>query len=481
MHPADESFELREIWPAGTLIKGDFVIEKRLGGGGFGTVYLARNRFLGTTNVIKRLHEQYASDQEFVRKFVNEGRVMRRLRGCPHIVEIEQVTQTEDRHLILVMEYVPGGDLADLMESRVLSVYEVIEFARQIAVGLQVAHQAGLVHRDIKPQNVLVGRDSEGKPQLKLIDFGIAADQHSNHQTSVMRGGSIGYAALEQWEKAGKDLDGRTDLYSLGATMYRMLTGQMPYPGVADIGPWIERIKNGPPQPVWELRAEVPVELSQLIRDLLAVRPEERPADAGVVVARLEAMELSKTPPQAPVRVVVRDAPTPVPTRLEAPSKERVTLLADPIEAWTPQPVLALVSDSGEKRSNLALVRTWRAVVLLSNEKWRTWVIMAGVAGVLIASFGAWQYFVSARGKINPNPPTADSTRTNPKDGLKYVWIPPGHFTMGCSADDTECSADGEPAHDVQVTKGFWLRRRMRKSEARIRVISRATNCQWSR
>src|SRR5882724_13262677 len=121
MHPADEPIELREIWPSGTLIKGDFVIDKRLGGGGFGTVYLARNRFLGTINVIKRLHEHYASDQEFVRKFVNEGRAMRRLRGCPHIVEIEQVTQTEDRHLILVMEHVPGGDLAELMESRQLS------------------------------------------------------------------------------------------------------------------------------------------------------------------------------------------------------------------------------------------------------------------------------------------------------------------------------------------------------------------------
>ena len=81
-------------------------------------MYLARNRFLGTTNVIKRLHAQYSSDQEFVRKFVNEGRVMRCLRACPQIVDIEQMTQTEDRHLILVMEYIPGGDLETLMKSR---------------------------------------------------------------------------------------------------------------------------------------------------------------------------------------------------------------------------------------------------------------------------------------------------------------------------------------------------------------------------
>ena len=92
---------------------------------------------MGTTNVIKRLHLQHASDAEFKRKFVNEGRVMRRLRACPHIVDIEQMTETEDRHLVLVMEYIPGGDLEKLMMSRALSVEEVIEYGRQIAVGLQ--------------------------------------------------------------------------------------------------------------------------------------------------------------------------------------------------------------------------------------------------------------------------------------------------------------------------------------------------------
>jgi serine/threonine protein kinase len=95
MHPGDEPLKLREIWPAGTVIKGDYVIEKRLGGGGFGTVYLARHRFLGTTHVIKRLHEQFASDAEYVRKFINEGRAVRRLKACPNIVEVEHMTQSE--------------------------------------------------------------------------------------------------------------------------------------------------------------------------------------------------------------------------------------------------------------------------------------------------------------------------------------------------------------------------------------------------
>src|SRR5262249_37121168 len=156
----------------------------------------------------------------------------------------EHMTQSEDGHLLLVMEHVSGGDLAALMMARTLSIPEVIEAGRQVAIALLAAHQAGLIHRDIKPQNILVTRDSTGKPLFKLIDFGIAADQTSEQQTSVMRGGSIGFAAPEQWVKAGKELDGRCDLYALGATLYRMLTGRMPYSDVHDIGGWIQRV-NG--------------------------------------------------------------------------------------------------------------------------------------------------------------------------------------------------------------------------------------------
>ena len=147
MQPSGEPFQLREIWPPGTVIKGDYSIQKKLGGGGFGTVYVAQHRFLGTTHVIKRLHEHFASDPEYVRKFVNEARAVRRLRDCPHVVEVEHMTQSEDGHLILVMEHITGGDLGGLMESRTPRVDEVVEWGRQIALGLQAAHAAGLVHR----------------------------------------------------------------------------------------------------------------------------------------------------------------------------------------------------------------------------------------------------------------------------------------------------------------------------------------------
>ena len=316
MHPSAEPYRIREVWPPGTVIKGDYEISAKLGSGGFGTVYLAQHRFLGTTHVIKRLHEQFASDPEYVRKFVNEARSVRRLKDCPNVVQVEHMTQSEDGHLILVMEHITGGDLAGLMAIRQPRVDEVIEYARQIALGLAAAHAAGLVHRDIKPQNIMLSQDSTGATVLKLIDFGIAADHLNHQQTSVMRGGSVGYAAPEQWVRAGKELDGRTDLYSLGASMYRMLCGRMPYES-NDIGDWIEQVKKGPPVAPFHLRKDIPKPLSDLVVELLSLRPESRPADAATVIRRLGAIHTVK-----PYPPTLDDLPAKT-VRLESPHQPR--------------------------------------------------------------------------------------------------------------------------------------------------------------
>lgn len=446
MNPADVPIPLREIWPPGTLIKGDFVIEKRLGGGGFGTVYLARNRFLGSTNVIKRLHENFASDPEFVRKFINEGRAIRRLRGCPNIVEVEQMTQTEDGHLVLVMEFVPGGDLAHLMDSHPLSPAEVIEFGRQIATGLESAHQAGLVHRDIKPQNVLVGEDSTGKIQLKLIDFGIAADHSSQHQTSVMRSGSIGFAAPEQWAKAGKDLDGRTDLYALGATLYRILTGQMPYPEVFDMGSFFSRSLQGPPKLAHEVRPDVPFELSILIQDLLALQVENRPSSAAQVIRRLEAMQQRQTPP-APARPTVFEQVLSMSPPPPSPPTHAMTHLEPPRPSPVAYPAPFATIPEQQPLPSPAGLPVRRA---------RRWPWLIASAAVVTALIGGW--LAMTHPIVKPHVDTAArlTPRINPKDGLTYMPIPPGRFQMGCSPGDTECSVDETP-HFVEISNRLWM------------------------
>jgi len=310
------SFQAREIWPPGTVVDRKYIIRSTLGRGGFGTVYLANHRVLGHDYVIKRLHSQFAEDPQFIDRFVKEAQTIARLKGCRQIVEVFDVTQTEDGQLILVMEYMPGGDLASLIEKEGrLSVPDTIWYAQQIAEGLKAAHAAGFVHRDVKPQNILLGAD----PKIaKLADFGIVADRDGSRTTSVMRTGSEGFAAPEQWQYGGKHLDGRTDIYSLGATIYLMLTGRMPYGDLA-LRDWVSAIQSGPPSALRTICPSVSEELDGLVLQMLEVDREKRPRDAGEVLARLNEYSMPKPPVPRPERVetIVEPSAPPRQGRLE--------------------------------------------------------------------------------------------------------------------------------------------------------------------
>lgn len=295
------AFTPRDSWPPGTAIKEDYIIEERIGKGGFGTVYKARHRFLNSLHVIKRLHEEYSSDAAYVNKFISEGQVIRRLKDCPFIVTVEHMTLTADQHLILIMEYMSGGDLNSFIERRRdLTIAEVSGYAVQIAEGLRAAHAIDLIHRDVKPHNVLLAANMR---KAKLTDFGIAADHQNAQATSVVRGGSLGYAAPEQWISSGKNLDGRTDLYALGVTMYQMLAGCMPYPS-GDVGSWIEAVRTTLPIQVNKLREDVPPDLNGLVMQLIEVHRENRPPSADAVVNALR--------PYADANVWGRSDSTPV-------------------------------------------------------------------------------------------------------------------------------------------------------------------------
>ena len=281
MEPYPQPLTPRDSWPPGTVVKDDYVIESRLGKGGFGTVYKAKHRYLQSDHVIKRLHEEYSSDEDYVRKFIAEGQVIRRLRDCPFIVAVEHMTLTADQYLILIMEFMPGGDLCHLMQERpYFTVAEATGFAVQIAEGLRAAHALDLIHRDIKPANILLAAN---RKKAKLTDFGIAADHQNAQVTSVVRGGSLGYAAPEQWTTAGRNLDGRADIYALGVTLYQMLTGCMPY-AAADIGAWIEAVRTTQPIHPCRLRDDMPEDLDRLVMQMIEVRREHRPPTIESVI-----------------------------------------------------------------------------------------------------------------------------------------------------------------------------------------------------
>jgi WD40 repeat protein/tRNA A-37 threonylcarbamoyl transferase component Bud32 len=309
-------FQAREIWPPGTVVDRKYIVHSTIGRGGFGTVYLVNHRVLGHDYVIKRLHSQFAEDPEFINRFVKEAQAIARLKGCPHIVEVFDMTQTDDGQLILVMEHMPGGDLAGLIQKvGRFTVADAVWYAQQVAQALKAAHAANFVHRDVKPQNVLLSAD---RRFAKLTDFGIVTDRGSARTTSVMRTGSEGFAAPEQWQLAGKHLDGRTDLYALGATIYLMLTGRMPY-GELDIRDWVAAVQSGPPQSMGAAGVDVPAELDRLVIQMLEADREKRPSDVGEVIERLAApmehthpgtiVERPRPQPKRPETVVEPEVP----------------------------------------------------------------------------------------------------------------------------------------------------------------------------
>ena len=493
-------FEARDIWPPGTVIDRKYVIDATLGRGSFGTAYRCHHRVLARTYVIKRLHSQFAEDENYVQKFIQEARAIERLRGCPQIVEIYDMTQTEDGHLILVMENMVGGDLEALIR-RVgkFNIEDAVWYALKIAEGLAAAHAAGLVHRDVKPENVLLG---ENPREAKLTDFGIVADRDVASPTSILRGGSIGYAAPEQWHLAGKYLDGRADLYALGVTLYRMLVGEMPF-GEVEIGQWIERVRTTRATPLRTLRPDVPEPLERLTEELLSTDRDQRPASAVVVIERLKAMSLpnlpaparpvtleepprtkfegpprsdprppSATPPPIPTmpppRVpsgppslppqqpqYVAPPPSPVPqyyqsAHFQAPQYQQAPPQYQQPQYQAPPPY----QTPHPQQMPMPFPPPPIYPVRKSN---RTGLWIAVVALLGIAGAGGWWF-------VNNRPP-----KKNTRDGLTYVWIPAGKFTMGC--DDPDCRPDEKPPHEVTITKGFYLSQTETTVEAYQRFI----------
>ena len=200
-----------------------YEIKRLIGQGGMATVYLAEQRSLGRQVVLKILDTSTGITAETVERFLNEGRIIASL-NHPHIITIYDIGQAGDQ-IFISMEYVEGGDLKDRLLSKVFAPIEAIEIVEKVAAGLAAAHDNGIVHRDVKPGNILFRRD--GTPLLS--DFGIAKRLSNDFDltSTGMFVGSPNYMAPEQSESG--PIDGRADIYSLGVILYEMLTGSRTY------------------------------------------------------------------------------------------------------------------------------------------------------------------------------------------------------------------------------------------------------------
>lgn len=299
-------------WPrdrrlGATVAGGQYVVLRRLGSGGFGTVYLVRTTVGGLQRALKILHTEWAGDAVMRERFVHEAVVLEQIHH-PNVARCHGVGMLDDEpELYLALEFVEGASLARTMTRADGAVVPLpparaVRIAKQVASGLAAAHAVDVLHRDLKPENVLLSRAGTDAEQAKIIDFGIAKSLHRTAAATSARLGTPQFMAPEQL-LASHAQDARLDLWQLGAVLFFMLTGRAPYADAADgaaLTGAFESHRDAGPRPsdrVPDLRA-YPA-LDDLVGRLLATDPDRRPRTAGAVCNELARVEHQLVPTPA--------------------------------------------------------------------------------------------------------------------------------------------------------------------------------------
>lgn len=263
------------------LLDNRYQIIEKIGVGGMADVYKGKDNLLGRTVAIKILHQNFASDEEFVTRFKREAQAAGRL-NHPNIVNMYDVGYDQGFHYI-VMEYVDGITLKQyITQQKRLPVDEAVKIAIAIGEGLEHAHSMGIVHCDIKPHNVMITTTG----RVKVTDFGIARAMNANntlmYTNSIM--GTAHYLSPEQ--ASGKPVDGSTDIYSLGVVLYEMLTGRVPFDGDTPISVALKHVREKLVPPT-RYNQNVPALLESVVMKALAKNPEDRFASITDMIADL--------------------------------------------------------------------------------------------------------------------------------------------------------------------------------------------------
>ncbi len=268
----------------GEVIGGRYKVGKVLGYGGFGFVVRGRQIPLDSEVALKVIWQEVADQERMRAQFLNEARIYAKI-DHPHVVKVHDFGELEDNSLFLVMEYLKGQDLKQIFKRKgPLDALTIAHISAQVLGGLGAAHALGIVHHDIKPCNIMVTMGEDGRPFAKLLDFGLSS---VGGESAAKIGGTAPFMSPEQITK--QPTDGRSDIYSMGVTMYEVATGRRPFLG-PDLATYTAQHVCEAPVPLRQAnpKLKIPARLEDIVMRCLAKRPEDRYSSAEAVVADLE-------------------------------------------------------------------------------------------------------------------------------------------------------------------------------------------------
>ncbi len=415
------------------LVLGEYVVLDMIGTGGMGQVMKARHRTMGREVAVKILPPESVNSPEAIERFRQEIRAVSKL-SHPNIVTAYDAGQCGRFHF-LVMEYVAGRDLAAIVQQRgPLPVAEAIGYIVQAARGLLYAHEAGIVHRDIKPSNLLVNQEGV----VRILDFGLARlnDVPSDPVTDETTGGPVTqegqvlgtYDFMSPDQAAHtRSADLRSDVYSLGCTLFSILTGQRPYDGDGPLDKIVAHCMRPIPS-VRDIRPEVPAALDEVVRKMMAKQPDQRYQSMAEVIEALQAVT-------ADFSVGYSIAGSAVRCNLYAP-----TIATDAASTARSRPGAAAKTSSGLTRRFPRRAVLLSVIVLglaaLGTAGWRIWPRGGNQEPGQAASGGSDQGAGNETIVGNDSPPSVVEDESRPADSDDRWLDPPGRSTFGPFKDD---------------------------------------------
>ncbi len=505
---SDDTPSTADTPPPGLAEHPDYEIKRRLGRGGMGLVYLAENRLTGRNEVLKVLGRQIMERPGSPERFVREIRSVAKLRH-PNIVTAYSAARLGE-NIVLAMEYVDGLDLSEVIRARgPLPVAEACDYVRQAALGLQHAHEHGMVHRDIKPSNLMLTRRGDCDI-VKLLDFGLAKVNSEGPMDGslTVEGQMLGtpdFIAPEQISDARR-ADIRADIYSLGGTLYYLLTGTPPFPR-ASIYDILQAHHSADATPLNAVRPDVPAELAALVAKMMAKEPENRfqtPAEVAEALSPFfepvakpgsgSSPRTSRVERAAPCLESVGGASLPV------KPKVRPASASAPRPPWGRASAVAGVLLLALVVASVVIFRTRNGAIVFENLPERSVVSVDGdtitvewpegkgkglaritippgkhlvqvavngvrVSGeqVIVESGGVTSFVVridQPPGPVEPSVlpiarPDSPLKRVKNSIGMTLVLIPPGEFVMGSRYEPP--AEDERPPHPVSISRPFYL------------------------